>query len=180
MRSALSILVNLVGVLGMSLFARAFATAGLALAGEAWKRWAVYAGAAGFAVAVAGPAALGDLRHILAGDPHGIVGLASDLGDGISFTLVGPVLLTAVSLRGGLLAWPWTLLTLSMIGWLGYDTASPLCSLLHVSDAHTHLIEESILALANGLSCTAGIAQLWVASHRHGVAGGARVATRAG
>lgn len=76
------------------------------------------------ALAVAGPAALDAVRDLSAGDRGAITNLASALGDIVSLALVAPILLTAIHLRHGLLAWPWALLAASRFAWLLYDAAA--------------------------------------------------------
>ena len=55
------------------------------------------------------------------GDPSAVGDVVTDLLDGSLFVVAVPVLRAALGLGGGLVAWPWLLLTASVISWLGYD-----------------------------------------------------------
>jgi hypothetical protein len=75
------------------------------------------------ALVVAGPSAVHHGGNLLHGDLTAMVGFASSVVDILSLCLLAPLLLTAVALRGGLFAWPWALITASILSWLFYDAA---------------------------------------------------------
>jgi len=77
---------------------------------------------------------------------------------------MGPVLVTAIAMRGGLLVWPWTLLTVSSIAWLFFDAVQLLpASMIPVSDLGT--------VMAATLTCgAAGLAHRWAVSENGGPA----------
>jgi hypothetical protein len=91
------------------------------------------------AIAVAAVPVWRDIHMIMNGQGIRIGGLASSLGDIAAITLIGPVLVTAIAMRGGLLVWPWTILTTSCVAWLCFDAVQlvpvsqqPVCDLATV------------------------------------------------
>src|SRR5262249_43621911 len=122
-RGAMTLAANIAGAIGAFLLARAWSVAGLIHPGSKGAKIAMYGAGVVIALATAGHATLIDFHSILNGDPQRIPAFASDLGDIAGLVLVAPVLLTAIALRGGLLAWPWTLMAASQISWLLYDAS---------------------------------------------------------
>jgi hypothetical protein len=110
---------------------------------------------------VAGVPLVHDARALLAGDSSALVGVAADLGDAIGLALVAPVMLTAVALRGGVLLWPWALLTASGIGWVLFDGATGVVSIAGIHGPGVALATESLRTLASAYFCCAGLAQRW-------------------
>jgi hypothetical protein len=119
-RNSFTFAANLFNVIAYVLFARVWSGTGLQ---PRW-RWLATVLSILAAVAVAGHTAWGDLllARTLHGDAFG--NLFSDVGDIISLSIIGPLAVTAIALRGGALAWPWTLLTLSSCAWLVYDVGA--------------------------------------------------------
>lgn len=112
---------NVFSVMGTALFARAHAVAGLELPWSRGARRAFIALVALLALAAAGPPIIIDVPPALRGDLEAWVGIISSVADLIVLALIAPLFMTAVALRGGLLAWPWALLTASTFCWLLYD-----------------------------------------------------------
>jgi hypothetical protein len=151
---AATILLNVFAVAGLALFARVWHGTGLT---PPWRGRATLVAFA-IAVAMGGVPVWRDIHMIAAGQTIRVGGLASSLGDIASITLMGPVLVTAIAMRGGLLVWPWTLLTVSSIAWLLFDAVQLVpASLIPVSDLGT--------VMAATLTCgAAGLAHRWVVS----------------
>lgn len=147
-----TICLNVCSVAGLALFARVWHGTGLT---PPWRgRITLVAFAVG--VAVGGLPVWRDLHQIAAGQTIRIGGLVSSLGDIAAITLVGPILVTAIAMRGGLLVWPWTILTASSIAWLGFDAVQLLPpGLIPVSDVGT--VVAATLTTGAG-----GIAHHWV------------------
>jgi hypothetical protein len=73
------------------------------------------------------------------------------------------VLLTAIAMRGGVLTWPWALMTASLILWLLYDAVSILEHALPGHDA-ARIARETCRALACATEFAGGLAQARVLS----------------
>jgi len=152
---AFAILANLASVAGTWMLAHAWRLAGIEDDDRARTRGRLlFAAGALLALAITGLPLVRDLRTLFAGDLRAVVDVASDLGDTICLALVAPVLQTALAMRGGVLRWPWGLLTASGIAWIAYDASSSF-----VVQAPWPAVVEAVRALACGLVLSAGIAQ---------------------
>jgi len=120
----LGLVSNLALVMGIWLLSRSWKMAAMASPGSSTKGLVLTLGVAGLALIVAGPAAVAGFKNLLAGDGAASVMLVSALADIVSLCLIGPLLLTAIELRGGLFSWPWGLITACLISWLLYDAAA--------------------------------------------------------
>lgn len=124
--SALGVIHNLTILIGIFELARAWKKADIALPGGRYGAPLVVLIAALLAFAVAGPGAYQHARTLIGGEWGELILLVSAIVDILCLCLLAPLLLTAVALRGGLFAWPWALVTASILSWLLYDaTASP-------------------------------------------------------
>ena len=110
------------------------------------------------AVSITLPAVWIHVPQLVTGPPHAIIGLANALADAVSISLIAPVLLTALALRGAANVWPWALLTASLFGWLCYDATFSL-SASHDSSGAFRALGEAFHAFACVGSGVAGIAQ---------------------
>jgi hypothetical protein len=160
--SGLGILSNVALLSGVWILARSWKTASISLPGGRSGVFAVALVTAALAVVVAGPGALKAARQLAAGDWSSAVLLVSAVVDILSLCLITPLLLTAVSLRGGLFSWPWGLITASQLSWLLYDAAASLAPTLApggfpLADVFRGLAENYLFA--------AGVAQLLVIQH---------------
>ncbi len=158
-RGGVTLAANAAGVVGAWLLARAWQVAGIVLPGSRAQRRLITLAGVAVALAIAGHATFGDVRGLVAGDPQMLVTVASDLGDIISTCLIAPVLLTAIALRGGLLAWPWTLMAASQIGWLLYDAAGTVGALSGADHMRLRSLEELFRLLALLFAFASGVAQ---------------------
>lgn len=121
--TGLGIASNLALLAGVWILARSWKMASITLPGGRAGFGAVAAVTAALALLVAGPGALQNLRELSQGNWNDLILVVSAVVDIISLCLITPLLLTAVSLRGGLFSWPWILITASRISWLLYDAA---------------------------------------------------------
>jgi hypothetical protein len=155
----LTLIANLVTVASLIIVARAWRVAGLTL--QVSKRNFVVAEGliVIFALVLLGPTALRQFADATHGKADELHQLASTLGDVVSIAVLGPLLLTALSLRGGSLAWPWGLLTMSTVCWLGVDGVEALGSQLQLSGPALVVIAESVRAVASLLQAAAALAQ---------------------
>jgi hypothetical protein len=153
--SALVIVANVGAVWGTLMLARAWQVAGLSEVDSRWRRRALFIVALIIAIVVVGSNVRIDLMALAKGNVSSLVMLVSDVGDVASLALIAPVLLTALALRGGLLLWPWALLTASLLGWLFYDAATVVGFA-----SHTLLLTGEIFrTLACAFAFSAGLAQ---------------------
>jgi hypothetical protein len=155
-----AVLGNAASVLGTWMLARAWTVAGLEDDDASRTRGRLlFAAAVVVSLAITGWPLLHDVRTLASGDLGALVNIASDLGDTICLALVAPVLQTALAMRGGMLRWPWGLLTSSGVAWIAYDAASGVVELLHVEQARWLIVTEAIRGLACAFVFSAGIAQ---------------------
>lgn len=150
---------NVVQVIGTWLLARSGSVAELPLPGTKGKRWAVLAAAIVFALAVAGPPVAESAKAVFSGDIADATSLASGIGDIISLCLIAPLLLTALALRGGLLGWPWSMITISYACWLFYDASAFYGPMLHLQPQQVRAVSEVFRTLGCLFQFSAGIAQ---------------------
>jgi hypothetical protein len=150
---------NIGQLVGTWMLARVWRVAGFDLAGSRAVRIAVLLGVIGVAVAAGAPLSITGFRAVMAGDMAALVDVASTVADVISFSLMGPFLLTAIALRGGSLAWTWGLFTASLGGWLLFDAFGSYGASLSWSPAATETASESCRLLACMFGLSSGLAQ---------------------
>jgi hypothetical protein len=160
----LTVVANLGPIVGTWMLAHAWRVAGIDLPGSVTSRFALRGLFLALALAAAGVPAVIELRGLLDGNIGHLENLASCIGDIVTFAMIAPMLLTAIALRGGLLAWPFALLTASLMSWLLSDALFSLAPLLGASDAHVKVVLELLRALAFTLGGAAGFAQRLVAN----------------
>jgi hypothetical protein len=118
------------------------------------------------AAALAGPDLLVRFPVALTGDVLAVGDVITDLLDGALFVVAVPVLRAALMLGGGLVAWPWLLLTASLAAWLGYDATEVYGAAAGLDALTVRVVEEVFRSLGAGLAFSAGIAQRWVMTSR--------------
>lgn len=158
-RGMLVVLANASLVWGTFLLSRAWKVAGLELPGTRASRHLVFGAAVIWTLLIAGPAIVSNLQTLLRGDPEGLVGMTSSIGDVAALILIAPLLFTALALRGGSLSLPWWLLTASMVGWLFYDATLEMLPYLSASPHAVRLTSEFFRALGCLFGMSAGLAQ---------------------
>ncbi|HEY4576032.1 MAG TPA: hypothetical protein VIJ26_18775, partial [Thermoanaerobaculia bacterium] len=124
--TALGILSNLALLAGIWMLSRSWKMAAITLPGGRSGFGVVAVATAVIALTVTGPGAYTHLQELARGDWSSLVLVVSAVVDIITLCLITPLLLTAISLRGSLFAWPWGLLTASQLAWLLYDIAASL------------------------------------------------------
>lgn len=150
---------NVSSCIGAALMARAWSIAGLELPGSKGARIAVMMVAALMAVGISGSDLLVNSKALFGGNLASLHSVASDLGDIFGLALIAPVLLTAIAMRGGVLTWPWALMTASLIFWLLYDAASIIEHSLPGHAMAARATRETFRALACATEFAAGVAQ---------------------
>ena len=154
------ILANIGGSIGCIMLARVWHVAGIALPGSRRLQFAAMVVGVAVAVAIVGWGTWQDL-HNLRNDKEAMVAVASNLGDIVSFSAIAPILLTAIAMRGGALAWPWALVTLSNVGWLLYDLSWSFERQWALSEHTLRIIAEFWRAQGCAMALSAGLAQRW-------------------
>jgi hypothetical protein len=155
----LGVLSNVGLLLGVWLLARSWKVAALTVPGGRAGMAVTTTVVAVLALAVAGPAALARLLDVAAGDGSQLVLLVSAVVDVLALCLLSPLLLTAVSLRGGSFSWPFALLAASLLSWLLYDAAAHWQQALSPGGFPT---AELFRGLAQNFQFVAGLAQALV------------------
>ena len=120
---------NLVAPAAAFLMVQAWYGAGLSPAIPRRGRWLLPLLALGCGLALAGPTLAARLE-LVGKDPTALLLVFSAIGDIGSITLLAPLLLIAIAMRGGRLAWPWGILATGELCWLLYDLASLVAPLL--------------------------------------------------
>lgn len=166
----LSVLSGALGLVGFLALARAWRASGLDLTSRA-SRVALRLAALAVALALAGTDLVERFPAATAGDPMAITDVVTDLLDGALFVVAAPVLRAALALGGGLVAWPWGLLTLSLLAWLGYDAAVVWGDALSLAPRTGRIVEESMRTLGACAAFAAGVAQRWLMRSAPGDAG---------
>jgi hypothetical protein len=149
---------NLGAAIGCIMLARTWAVAGIELPGSRTSQRVALGIAIAAAVAVVGMGVWNDARHIHT-DSEAVVGIASSLGDVVCFSVIAPLLLTALAMRGGALFWPWALITASNMAWLLYDVSWGLTRNWNVNEATLKTVAELWRGLGCSLAFVAGLAQ---------------------
>lgn len=160
----LTIVGNVAAAMATWMLARASRIAGLEPPWSAPVRIVIQIVAIALALLVTGQATVAYARQVAQGDTEAIRMLASCFGDIFCFSLLGPMFLTALSLRGGVLVWIWTLLTLSGLSWLGVDGAATFLPAMGVSQDDSQGVFETLRCIANAYLGTAGLYQRWMLS----------------
>ncbi|MFZ5441445.1 MAG: hypothetical protein ACOZQL_15670 [Myxococcota bacterium] len=150
---------NVSTVLGLVLVARAWHVAGLDLQVSRTVFWGSIVAVVVLALSVLGPLMLASVQELLEGKVDSLYLLASAVGDTVATAVLVPLLLTALSLRGGSLAWPWGLLTIGTVLWLGVDAIGVLTNLAGTDPVKMLPLEEAFRVGACLFQVSAGLAQ---------------------
>ncbi len=156
---------NVLYVIGVWLLVRTWRLVGLELQGSRSARWAVVAVVIILIGLIIGPAVRADFGNFVHGDFEAIFGVIANLADGLTLVLVAPLLLAAVSLRGGLLSWPYLFLTVGQLFWLLLDGLLFSGPGLGFSDLTIKIGGEVLRCLASASLLSAGLAQRLVVKH---------------
>jgi len=153
-----TLLANVLAPLGSLLMVQAWYGSGLAPAIPSVRRRVLPLLTFVGALFVAGPGLISRVEAV-GQDPLAILLVFSALGDIGSMTLLAPLLLIALAMRGGRLAWPWALLAAGELSWLLYDVVSSLEPDVFSSPALVHGLPEMLRASGCLFYAAAGFAQ---------------------
>jgi hypothetical protein len=154
-RAALVASGNLATVIAMLLLGGAWRAAGFGELASLGRRVAAQLFSIALALATTGFAFVMNWRALGHGVPGAVEHLASDVGDFLTFSLIAPLLLVALALRGGRLFWPWLFIVLSKVAWMLFDV------LLTMHSASARPWVEAARGLALALMLLAAIAQCY-------------------
>jgi hypothetical protein len=152
---------NVAGTAAWIVLVRTFRIAGLTLAGSPARQRALLGVAIAAALALVGWGTLHDVRALADGRPDALLDIISDVADVIGFSLVAPVALTAYTLRGGSLSWPYLYLAACTVSWMVYDMTDAIGGALGADPVRLGVITQTSRALACGFHFAAGIAARW-------------------
>jgi hypothetical protein len=161
LRAAFMLGANVAGTAAWIILARTWRVAGLTLAGSMVARSAVLTAAIAAALALVGWGTSRDLFALIGGRHEAALNVISDVADVIGFSLVAPVALTAWTLRGGTLFWPYLYLTACTFVWMLFDMTESLGAPLGLDAGTRRAVEELFRCMACGLHFAAGMAQRW-------------------
>jgi len=150
---------NACSVAGTWVLARAWTVAGLDEGDTPTGKWPLRTGAIALALLVTGWPLVGDLGALARGDAFAVVPLVSDVADTVVLALLAPLLRTTLALEGGVLRWPWALMTVGNLLWLVFDALYGVLGLLHVDPSRTHVVTEALRVVATLYTFSAGLAQ---------------------
>ena len=150
---------NVGQLVGTVWIARVWRVAGFDLAGSPTVRRAVVIGAVTIALVSAGWLVVTSAREVVHGQTASLVDFFSSIADIGSFALIAPLVLTAIALRGGTLAWTWALFTASLFGWLLFDATLSFATVVASNAEGVKLVEESVRLLACTFGLAAGLSQ---------------------
>jgi len=159
--SVASMVSGTLAVTSLFLLARAWRATGLDGTSRA-ARVAARLVALAVAVLLAGPDLVERLPAALQGDVLAAGDVVTDLLDGGIFVVAVPVLHAALLLGGGLTAWPWGLITASLVAWLGYDATALYGAAAGLDPRTLRVVEEVLRTMGAGFAFSAGVAQRWV------------------
>ena len=153
------VLSNVIAAVGTLMLARVWRVVGIVLPDPTpAKRAAIIAGLM-TATAVVGWATIPSWKAMMKLDPVGFVGVVGALSDLVCFSVIAPLVLRALAMRGGRLAWPWGLIAASSFAWMLFDALVEVD--LPVRDGVARAVVNGLRVLACLLSMASGLAQRW-------------------
>lgn len=164
------LIANAGAVTGIWMLSRTWIVAGIDLPWSPLRREIVRWLGIVVGLAIAGPSLVFSIDGAMKGEVRALVYVVSSAGDIVTLALIVPVLLTTLALRGGLLSWPWGLMTASQFGWLLYDATGTIGLFMHMEPRTATMWSEIFRALACTYCFAAGLAQRAVSAPDAGAA----------
>jgi hypothetical protein len=150
---------NVSTIVGVLLVARTWKAAGMDFQVSNGVKVAAIAGSLVLALGIAGSSALADLQAVAGGHLESLSDLCSAIGDIASLAVLAPIVLTALSLRGGSLFWPWGMLAAGTFAWVLFDGTATFAGLLHLDPAHVRPLTEAFRVAGCVAYLSAGLFQ---------------------
>jgi hypothetical protein len=170
LETVIVLIANAGAVTGVWMLSRTLKVAGIDLPWSPLRREIVRWLGIVVGLAIAGPSLVFSIDGAMKGEVRAIVYVVSSAGDIVTLALIVPVLLTTLALRGGLLSWPWGLMTASQFGWLLYDATGTIRLFMHMEPGTATMWSEIFRALACTYCFAAGLAQRAVSAPDTGAA----------
>jgi hypothetical protein len=158
-RSLLLSLGSLAGVGSAWCFAVAFAGTGLEFHASPRGRIAVYGICFVIALLLILPSLAEDVPKLPARGIPGLGLVLSQLADLVCIVLLAPLLLTVVSLRGGVLIWPFALVLVSNVVWVLWDFMVPAMRGAGVDPTWVRTLKETFRVVATLYIPAAAVSQ---------------------
>ncbi len=162
---------NLIFIIGIWMLARTWTSVvGLSFPGRLWAKRLIIGAAILVTLFLVVPSVIRGLQGSLSGNFGTwdlIVNMVSGLGDLIALSLIAPILLTALALRGGLLKWPWLFLTCILGSWLIYDGVHSWAPNLGLSPAEILGYANFFRVVACLYTVSAGLSQRFIMEGFH-------------
>lgn len=155
LRTWVVVVANVAAAVSAIMMARTWRVAGLGLPSRAWHKAVVILGVCG-ALALVTILTLPAFKSLSWSSMRGVGAIASNFGDFLCFSVIAPLFLQAVALRGGTLVWPWALITASDVSWMLFDTM-----LRFGTFDKTRIVSETFRCAACACALAAGLAQRW-------------------
>ena len=158
------IVANLAQIAAYWLMARSLSAAGIGYLMSGPKRILLTAAALAVAVLLSYAPLLEQWKLIQAGDlrPGSLISVLADV---ITFTLVAPLAMSTLALRGGQLFWIFGFLTISVFGWMINGAATSIADLAGGGSDAPRTIRMAGVAIAALFNAAAAATQ-WLAAHR--------------
>jgi hypothetical protein len=150
---------NLFAAAGTLMLARVWRAVGLALPDPSGAKRVVALVGVIVAALIVGYVEIPAWKAMMAGRLDGVVGVVGALADLVCFSVITPLVLRALALRGGTLAWPWGMIAGCFLAWMVYDVIVELK--LPVAEGVSRSIVDGMRVLACLLGMGAGLAQRW-------------------
>jgi hypothetical protein len=159
--AVLNIVSNIVFVAATWMFARTWKRTGLGHTGSKVRNTVITLSIMLLVTVLIGPALVDNIKYMFAGQVLAIGSVVSSLADMLILFITASLLLTSITLRGGIIFWPFGLYTISMFFWLLFDMTEWL-TLIEFSPRITFMLQETFRVTACLLGGSAGLAQNWM------------------
>jgi hypothetical protein len=150
---------NVCTIVGEILVARTWSAAGMDFQVSRTVKVAAVVGSLLLALLIAGGSAWADLQLVLHGDYAGLTDLFSAMGDIVALAVLAPIVLTALSLRGGSLFWPWGMLAMGTVAWVFFDGTNTFSGWLGVAPGHVRPLAQAFVVCGCLSYLSAGLFQ---------------------
>jgi hypothetical protein len=160
------VLANIFLAIGFWKLARVMHMTGLGFGVSKRKQRLVLAVGILLGVTFGGSSVVTGVIDVVFGDFYSLNWVASGLADAFCLCLIAPLFLTALAMRGGLLAWPWGLLTVSVLGWLLVDASQAYALVVDLDPITLRCVKITARTMACAFGFSAGMAQRLVLGKR--------------